>query len=104
MTLGAVVGTFLLDIGTGSGGLLPFAHQSFIPAWFVVIFLIFAIVQLFAINSLDMYSSGITLQAIGLPVKRYHAVLIDCVIALVSPCTPSSARPSRRTSRTSSTS
>jgi nucleobase:cation symporter-1, NCS1 family len=82
MTLGAVVGTFLLDIGTGSGGLLPFAHQSFIPAWFVVIFLVFAIVQLFAINSLDMYSSGITLQAIGLPVKRYHAVLIDCVIAL----------------------
>jgi nucleobase:cation symporter-1, NCS1 family len=82
MTLGAVVGTFLLDIGTGSGGLLPFAHQSFIPAWFVVIFLIFAIIQLFAINSLDMYSSGITLQAIGLPVKRYHAVLIDCVIAL----------------------
>ena len=82
MTLGAVVGTFLLNIGTGSGGLLPFAHQSFIPAWFVVVFLIFAIVQLFAINSLDMYSSGITLQAIGLPVKRYHAVLIDCVIAL----------------------
>ena len=82
MTLGAVVGTFLLNIGTGSGGLLPFAHQSFIPAWFVVVFLIFAIVQLFAINSLDMYSSGVTLQAIGLPVKRYHAVLIDCVIAL----------------------
>ena len=67
MTLGAVVGTFLLNIGTGSGGLLPFAHQSFIPAWFVVVFLIFAIVQLFAINSLDMYSSGVTLQAIGLP-------------------------------------
>ena len=82
MTLGAVVGTFLLNIGTGSGGLLPFAHQSFIPAWFVVVFLVFAIVQLFAINSLDMYSSGVTLQAIGVPVKRYQAVLIDCVIAL----------------------
>ena len=39
-------------------------------------------VQLFAINSLDMYSSGVTLQAIGVPVKRYQAVLIDCVIAL----------------------
>ena len=61
---------------------MPFAHQSFIPAWFVVVFLIFAVVQLFAINSLDMYSSGVTLQAIGLPVKRYQAVLIDCVIAL----------------------
>ena len=38
--------------------------------------------QLFGINSLDMYSSGVTLQAIGVPVKRYQAVLIDCVIAL----------------------
>jgi purine-cytosine permease-like protein len=82
MTLGAVVGTFVLDIGTGAGGFLPFAHQSAIPSWFVVIFLLFAMVQLFGINSLDMYSSGVTMQAIGIPVKRYQAVLIDCVIAL----------------------
>ena len=82
MTLGAVIGTFVVGIGTGAGGLLPFAHQSVIPAWFVVVFLVFAVVQLFAINSLDMYSSGVTLQAIGLPVKRYQAVVVDCVIAL----------------------
>ena len=82
MTLGAVVGTFVLNIGTGAGGFLPFAHQSAIPSWFVVVFLIFSIVQLFGINSLDMYSSGVTMQAIGIPVKRYQAVLIDCVIAL----------------------
>jgi purine-cytosine permease-like protein len=82
MLLGAVVGTFVLKIGTGAGGLLPFAHTSAIPPWFVVVFLVFAIIQLFGINSLDMYSSGVTLQAIGAPVKRYQAVLIDCVIAL----------------------
>jgi NCS1 family nucleobase:cation symporter-1 len=82
MTLGALVGTFVLNIGTGAGGFLPFAHQSAIPSWFVVIFLLFAVVQLFGINSLDMYSSGVTMQAIGIPVKRYQAVLIDCVIAL----------------------
>jgi NCS1 family nucleobase:cation symporter-1 len=82
MTLGAVVGTFIFKIGTGAGGFLPFAHQTAIPSWFVVVFLLFSIVQLFAINSLDMYSSGVTLQAIGLPVKRYQAVVIDCVIAL----------------------
>ncbi len=83
MTLGAVVGTFIAGIGTGAGGLLPLAHQGFIPGWFVVVFLVFAVLQLFAINSLDMYSSGVTLQAIGLPVKRYQAVLIDCVIAFI---------------------
>ena len=68
-------------MGTGAGGFLPFAHQHAIPAWFVVVFLLFAVVQLFGINSLDMYSSGVTLQAIGVPVKRYQAVLIDCVVA-----------------------
>jgi nucleobase:cation symporter-1, NCS1 family len=82
MTLGAVVGTFVLHIGTGAGGFLPFAHTSAIPSWFVVVFLLFAVVQLFGINSIDMYSSGVTLQAIGAPVKRYQAVLIDCAIAL----------------------
>ncbi len=81
MTLGALVGTFILDIGNGTGGFLPLAHQSAIPSWFVVVFLVFAIVQLFGINSLDMYSSGVSLQAVGVPVKRYQAVLVDCVIA-----------------------
>jgi purine-cytosine permease-like protein len=82
MTLGAVVATFIVGIGQGTGGFLPLAHQSAIPAWFVVIFMVFAALQLFCINSLDMYSSGVTLQAIGIPVKRYQAVVIDCVIAL----------------------
>src|ERR1700733_10781900 len=82
MTLGVVVATAIVGIGQGTGGFLPLAHQSIIPAWFVVIFMIFAALQLFAINSLDMYSSGVTLQAIGVPVKRYQAVIIDCVIAL----------------------
>ncbi len=80
MTLGAVIGTFLPAVGKASNAFLPFAHQSYIPSWFVVVFLTFAIVQLFAINSLDIYSSGVTLQALGVHVKRYVAVLIDCAI------------------------
>src|SRR6202167_4295287 len=50
MTLGAALGTFLTTVGTSSNAFAPFAHQSAIPAWFVVIFLLFSIVQLFAIN------------------------------------------------------
>jgi purine-cytosine permease-like protein len=86
MTLGAAVATFLPGIGAanhGYGSLYPFAHTSNIPSWFVVIFLLFAIVQLFGINSLDMYSSGVTLQAMGVKVKRYQAVLIDCGVAFL---------------------
>ena len=45
-----------------------------------MVFLVLAIVQLFAVNSLDLYSSGVTLQALGLRVKRYQAVLVDTVI------------------------
>lgn len=81
MLLGATVGTFLASVGKASNAFLPFVHQSAIPGWFVVVFLVFSLAQIFAINSLDMYSSGVTLQAIGLKVKRYVAVLIDCVIA-----------------------
>ncbi len=82
MLLGASVGTFLTKVGETANAFLPFAHQSAIPSWFVVVFLLFAIVQIFSINSLDLYSSGVTLQAMGIKVKRYVAVLIDCVIAL----------------------
>jgi purine-cytosine permease-like protein len=56
-------------------------QQSIVPRWFVVIFLVVAIVQLFAINSLDLYSSGVSLQALGLRLQRYQAVLVDGVIA-----------------------
>jgi len=82
MTLGAAVGTFLVNVGTQANAFVAFAHQSFIPAWFVDVFLIFCILQLFAINSLDLYSSGVTLQAMGVKIKRDWAVLVDCVIAL----------------------
>jgi len=83
MALGAIVGTFIRNIGSSQrGAFAPLLHQNTIPAWFVVAFLIFAIVQIFCVNSLDMYSSGVTLQAIGVPVKRYQAVAIDTVFCL----------------------
>jgi purine-cytosine permease-like protein len=56
--------------------------QAF-PDWFVLPFLLFAIVQLFAINTIDLYSSGVTLQALGVPVKRWGAVVIDTVIVAI---------------------
>jgi nucleobase:cation symporter-1, NCS1 family len=84
MTLGAFVFSF---VGTGAswGGAYPFSaflHQHAIPGWFVVVFMLFVVVQLFGINSLDLYSSGVTLQAMGLRIRRYHAVLLDSAICL----------------------
>jgi purine-cytosine permease-like protein len=42
-----------------------------------------AIVTLLAVNTIDLYSSGLTLQAIGLKIKRWQCVLVDMVIATV---------------------
>jgi purine-cytosine permease-like protein len=74
--LAATVTTKTLDI-QGLG--IP---QAF-PDWFVLPFLLLAIVQLFAINTIDLYSSGVTLQALGVPVKRWGAVVIDTVIVAI---------------------
>jgi purine-cytosine permease-like protein len=51
------------------------------PGWFVIPYLIVAILQLFAINSVDLYSSGVTLQSLGVHLKRYHCVMIDTVVS-----------------------
>ncbi len=60
---------------TGLPGAFGFA------SWFFWPFMILALPQLFSINTIDMYSSGVTLQAIGLKVKRWTCVLIDTVVS-----------------------
>jgi nucleobase:cation symporter-1, NCS1 family len=52
-----------------------------LPSWFIWPYLIFAIVQLFAINTLDLYSSGVTLQSLVPGLHRLQCVAIDTVIA-----------------------
>ena len=76
MLLGAAVATYVQIDQKDPFNSFPHAFSS----WFLVPFLVVAIIQLFAINSMDLYSSGVTLQALGLPIKRWNAVLIDTVI------------------------
>jgi nucleobase:cation symporter-1, NCS1 family len=72
--LGAAVATGVPAATTVNGLIAGF------PGWFVVPYLIFAIVQLFAINTIDLYSSGVTLQSLVPRLKRLHCVAIDTVI------------------------
>ena len=86
MVLGAATFTFLNSPAQFAAwnGANPFEAlygQHFIPSWVIVLFLLFAIVQLFGINSLDLYSSGVSLQAMGLRLKRYQAVVLDSILA-----------------------
>jgi NCS1 family nucleobase:cation symporter-1 len=86
-TLGGAIPSILLELlgaaafvvspGVSSVTTVPTAFAS----WFFWPFLVLAIPQLFAVNTLDLYSSGVTLQAIGIPVRRWGAVIIDTVVA-----------------------
>ena len=87
VALGAAIPSALLEIlGAAVGTAVPAAADSptgliaGFSTGFVVPFLILAIVQLFAINTLDLYSSGVTLQSLIPRLKRLHCVAIDTVV------------------------
>ena len=58
------------------------ALTTLLPTWYLVIFALVAIFGLVGGAILDLYSSGLTLISIGLPVKRHIAALIDASIML----------------------
>jgi nucleobase:cation symporter-1, NCS1 family len=78
-----LLGVFAFTITSKTVGIAQIGVPQSFPDWFVTPFLIFAIFQLLAINTIDMYSSGVTLQALGLPVRRWGAVIIDTVVCAV---------------------
>jgi purine-cytosine permease-like protein len=86
-TLGAGIPSLLLELLGATAYLVSpattqvYALPSSFASWFFWPFLILALPQLFAINTLDLYSSGVTLQAIGIPLKRWGCVLVDTIIS-----------------------
>ncbi len=86
MLVGVAVATFLGHAAQWNGA-NPFSaftgsHQV-LPVAFTAPFLVLCILQLFCINSLDLYSSSVSLQALGLKVTRWRAVLLDSAIVAV---------------------
>jgi purine-cytosine permease-like protein len=82
-TLLALLGAALYTIpavAAGGGGAVSGLPSAF-AGWFIWPYLLFIIVQLFAINSLDLYSSGLTLQAIIPKIQRWQCVLLDTCVA-----------------------
>ena len=59
------------------------ALTTILPTWYLIPFAVVAILGLVGGAILDLYSSGITLVSIGLPVKRHVAASIDATIMLV---------------------
>ena len=59
------------------------ALTALLPTWYLAFFALIAILGLVGGAILDLYSSGLTLLAIGVPVKRHIAALVDGGIMLV---------------------
>ena len=59
------------------------ALTNILPTWFLFLFALIAILGLIGGAILDLYSSGLTLVAIGAPIKRHYAAMIDAVIMLI---------------------
>jgi purine-cytosine permease-like protein len=59
------------------------ALTTLLPTWYLAIFALIAILGLVGGAILDLYSSGLTLISVGLPIKRHVAASIDGVIMLV---------------------
>ena len=48
-----------------------------LPTWFLVPYLVTAIGGVLAGSIMDIYSSGLSLLALGVPLRRHLAVLVD---------------------------
>ena len=59
------------------------ALTTILPTWYLLPFAIVAILGLVGGAILDLYSSGIALVSIGLPVKRHVAASFDATIMLI---------------------
>jgi purine-cytosine permease-like protein len=59
------------------------ALTTLLPTWYLIPFAIVAVIGLIGGAILDLYSSGITLVSIGLPVKRHVAASIDATIMMI---------------------
>jgi purine-cytosine permease-like protein len=56
------------------------ALTSLLPTWFLIPFALVAIIGLVGGAILDLYSSGLALVSIGVPIKRHQAAIIDASI------------------------
>jgi nucleobase:cation symporter-1, NCS1 family len=60
------------------------AVTEHIPTWFLLPFLLLAILGFISASTLDLYSSGLALLALNVRLPRYVAVLIDAVLVAIA--------------------
>jgi purine-cytosine permease-like protein len=57
--------------------------QQLIPEWLFILYAIAAVGGAVANNVITFYASGLTLQSVGVPLRRYQATMVDTTVATV---------------------
>ncbi|PSR32226.1 MAG: allantoin permease [Sulfobacillus benefaciens] len=81
MSLGILLGTFINPTAYAKNPVLAIAHG--VPPWAVIPFLIVVILGDVTANYLNSYSSGMSFLSMGIPLKRWKAVLVDAALCTV---------------------
>ena len=76
--LGAVVG-YTVTSGSDPLAGLP----SILPAGIVIPYLLLIMLTLFSVNAVDLYSSGLSLQTVGIALKRWQCVVVDIMLCVI---------------------
>jgi nucleobase:cation symporter-1, NCS1 family len=75
----SVMGVLLASRGDMSD---PIAGvEAFIPGWLFILYILAAVAGSIANNVVGYYSSGLVLQALGLPLRRAHATALDTLVS-----------------------
>jgi len=75
----SVMGVLLASRGDMSD---PIAGvEPFVPGWLFVLYILAAVGGSIANNVVAYYSSGLCLQAVGLPLRRYQATALDTLVS-----------------------
>jgi NCS1 family nucleobase:cation symporter-1 len=84
---GGVIPTVIISmIGVGAATAVNMTDpvgglKHLLPNWYLVPYLAIIVLGILTANFLNTYSSGMSLLAVGIRIKRYQAVLIDAVLA-----------------------
>ncbi|MBM7519720.1 purine-cytosine permease family protein [Nocardioides nitrophenolicus] len=83
----AVPGVVLLTVGVLAATVTDLSDPEaglagIVPGWLVTLFLVAIIVGILANNALTTYSSGLALQAVGLPFSRVVSVIVTALVGV----------------------
>ncbi|RIV24159.1 allantoin permease [Alicyclobacillaceae bacterium I2511] len=75
MTIGVLLGTYISSTAFSANPVMAIAKA--VPAWAAIPFLLVVVIGDITANYLNAYSSGMSFLSMGVPMKRFWAVVLD---------------------------